>query len=90
MQTWYLYIIKCRDKSLYTGIALDVKRRFREHSEQGTRCAKYLRGKAPLKLVYKRKIGTRSQALRMEHRVKHLSKSQKKLLVSRKITLKDI
>jgi putative endonuclease len=90
MQTWYLYMIKCRDKSLYTGISLDVKRRFREHSEQGKRCARYLRGKAPLKLVFKTKIGTRSKALRTEYRIKRLSKSRKELLASHKININDI
>jgi putative endonuclease len=90
MQTWYLYMIKCRDKSLYTGITLDVKRRFMEHSEQGKRCARYLRGKAPMKLAFQTKIGTRSKALRMEYRVKRLSKSQKELLASHKINIKEI
>jgi putative endonuclease len=89
MQIWYLYMIKCRDKSLYTGIALDIKRRFREHSEQGKRCARYLRGKAPLKLVFKMKIGTWSKALRIEYRIKRLSKSRKELLVSHTINIKD-
>ena len=81
MQNWYLYIIRCRDGSLYTGVATHVERRFTEHAAQGNRCAKYLRGKAPLKLVFKRKIGTRGRALAFEYKVKQLSKSGKELLI---------
>jgi putative endonuclease len=82
MKTWYLYIIRCGDNSLYTGVATDVRRRFREHSEQGRLCAKYLRGKAPLQLVFKRRIGPRGYALSFEYKVKQLSKVDKELLIS--------
>ncbi|MBN1128458.1 MAG: GIY-YIG nuclease family protein, partial [Chitinispirillaceae bacterium] len=50
MTVWYLYIIRCRDRSLYTGIATDVGRRFGDHAGGSARCAKYLRGKGPLML----------------------------------------
>lgn len=79
MTQWYLYIIRCRDGSLYTGIATDVARRFAEHaSDKG---AKYLRGRGPLKLVYEQKIGTRAQALRIESQVKKLNRRLKERLV---------
>jgi putative endonuclease len=87
MAVWFLYMIRCRDASLYTGIALDVLRRFREHSEGGNRCAKYLRGKGPLKLVFKHKVGTKSSALKLEYRVKRLSKREKERIVRRKKSL---
>ncbi len=80
-QTWYLYMIRCNDGSLYTGITLDLIRRFCEHQEQGPKCAKYLRGKQPMELVYNAKFDCKQDALRAEIRIKKLSKLQKELLV---------
>jgi putative endonuclease len=80
MMVWYLYIIRCRDNSLYTGITVDVGRRFIEH-EQG-RGAKSLRGKGPLKPAFSAKLGTRSRALKLEYRIKRLPKAAKELIVS--------
>jgi putative endonuclease len=78
---WSIYILRCADGSLYTGVAVDVARRFEEHQSQGPKAAKYVRGRAPLKLVYTRKIGTRSEALKEEWRLKRLSKACKEQLV---------
>jgi putative endonuclease len=80
---WYLYIIRCRDASLYTGVTTDVGRRFAEHGSGGPLCAKYLRGKGLLTLVFSKKAGSRSRALQMEYRVKHLSKPEKERIVLR-------
>jgi putative endonuclease len=74
---WFLYMIRCRNQALYTGITTDVLRRFEEHQSQGKRCAKYLRGKGPLRLVYWEKIGTKSLASQAEYRLKRASKQQK-------------
>ena len=79
MMDWHLYLIRCGDGTLYTGIATDVARRFEEHA--AGRGAKYLRGRGPLALVFEAKIGDRSHALRAEHRVKGLKKEQKEALV---------
>jgi DNA-3-methyladenine glycosylase I len=84
IQTWYLYIVQTKDNTLYTGIALDVKTRFSEHEGQGKKCAKYLRGKAPLKLVFSKKVGSRSKALKIEHAIKQLSVSEKKSIIKTK------
>jgi putative endonuclease len=65
---WYVYILRCGDGSLYTGIATDVVRRLAEH--QTNKGAKYLRGRGPLKLVFEKQVGSRSQALKIEHKVK--------------------
>jgi len=81
MTDWYLYMIRVKDGSLYTGIATDVERRFAEHVEGGKKGSKYLRGRGPLKLVYRQKVGTRSQASKAEAQVKKLSKPQKEQLV---------
>ena len=71
-----IYLVECRDGRLYTGIATDVDRRLAEH-EAGDRGAKFLRGKGPLKLVYRQTIGSRSLASRVESRVKRLSRNEK-------------
>ena len=80
---WYLYMIRCHDGSLYTGISNDVSRRFEKHREMGKEGAKYLRGRSPLELVFQKKIGSKSSALKMEQKIKKLSKSQKEIIVQR-------
>ena len=81
MVEWYLYLVRCRDGSLYTGITTDVGRRFSEHEAGDTAGAKYLRGRGPLMLVYSKKLGDRGLALAVESRVKKLSKARKEELV---------
>ena len=76
-----VYILRCADGSLYTGIAKDMQRRLREH-ERGTRGAKYLRGRQPFKLVYERPVAERASALRVEHRIKRLDRRQKEALIA--------
>jgi len=90
MKIWFLYMIRCRDGSLYTGITTDVKRRFEEHSGNDRKGSKYLKGKAPLTLVLKKKIGSHSLALQVEHRVKQLKKPEKEMFADGKITIRDI
>ena len=71
-----VYLVRCRDGSLYTGIATDVGRRLAEH-ETSPRGAKYLRGKGPLTLVYQREIGDRSAATKVELAIKQLPRQVK-------------
>ena len=78
---WYLYMVRCSDSSLYTGIATDVARRFTEHAAQGKRAAKYLRGKDPLALVIAVEVGSRAEASRLEAKVKRLAKIDKEELI---------
>ncbi len=87
---WFLYLIRCADRSLYTGITTDVDRRFAEHCAQGTLCAKYLRGRGPLVLVFQVRVGTRSEASRLEVRVKRLSKARKEAMVIGEISLEEL
>jgi putative endonuclease len=75
-----LYILRCGDGSLYTGIALDVARRLEEH-RKGIRGAKYLRGRAPIELVFEEPAGDRATAQRLEYRVKSLSRAEKEALI---------
>ncbi len=81
MSDWHLYLIRCRDGSLYTGITTDVARRFAEHRENRGAGAKYLRGRGPLRLVFEKKLGNRSLALGVESKVKKLSKARKEELI---------
>lgn len=78
---WHVYMIRCADGSLYTGIATDVGRRFEEHRSGGGRAAKYLRGRAPLGVVFSRKIGDRRSALKMEAKIKKAPKRMKERLI---------
>ncbi len=78
---WHLYLIRCHDGSLYTGITTNVARRFAEHQENRGAGAKYLRGREPLMLVFQKKLGSRSLALSVESKVKKLSKARKEELI---------
>lgn len=78
---WHVYMIRCRDRSLYTGISNDVVRRFDVHEKMGKQGAKYLRGRGPLELVFDKKAGSRSSALKMERMIKKYSKAKKELIV---------
>lgn len=81
MTPWYLYLIRTADNALYTGITTDVDRRYRQH--QRGKGAKALRGKGELTLAFAAPVGDRSLALRMEYRVKQLTKPQKERLVAK-------
>jgi putative endonuclease len=83
-------MIRCADNSLYTGITIDLDRRFAEHQSQGKKCAKYLKGKSPLELSFTIEAGTKSEASRLEHRIKACSKTTKERLIARQITLEGL
>ncbi|MEQ9970243.1 GIY-YIG nuclease family protein [Pectobacterium carotovorum] len=76
---WYLYILRTVAGTLYTGITTDVSRRLNQH--QTGKGAKALRGKGELTLVFHCLVGDRSDALKLEYRIKQLSKNQKERLV---------
>lgn len=76
---WYLYILRCRDGSLYTGIATDVEKRLEAH--RSGKGAKYTRGRGPLELVYREVCGDHSQALKRELEIKALARQDKLLLI---------
>jgi putative endonuclease len=73
---WYLYMIECRDGSIYTGIAVDVDRRFEQHC--AGKGARYTRSHPPRKLLLTRKYRDRSAALKAEYRMKQLTAAEKK------------
>ena len=88
VKPWYLYLVRCGDDTLYTGISNDVPRRLAAHG-QG-RGARYLRGRGPLTLARKIRVGGRSAALKLERRVKRLPKARKEKLIQGKVKLKDL
>lgn len=77
---WHIYVLRCRDGSLYTGITTDVARRVAEH-EEGKLGAKYLRGRGPFNVVLEMEVEDRGLASRIEHRIKRLSKREKERLL---------
>lgn len=82
---WWLYMIRNRLNSIYTGISTDVERRFIEHSSGDKKGAKSLKGKGPLILLLKKKIGNKSKASKVEWHIKQLTKLQKENLVTGKL-----
>ena len=79
MATWYVYIVRCRDGSLYTGISRDVDARVAKHN-QG-RGARYTRGRGPVALVHKERKTSHTAALRREAAIKALCRRCKLALV---------
>lgn len=76
-----MYLVRCLDGALYTGIARDVERRLAQH--RAGRGAKALRGRGPLVLVLARRVGERGHALRVEAAIKRLKKNEKEVLAAR-------
>lgn len=79
-RNWELYILQCGDGSLYTGIAVDVEKRFAAHS--AGKGAKYTRGRGPLRIVYREVCGSHSDALKRELAVKALSREEKEIIIN--------
>ncbi|MCX6766920.1 MAG: GIY-YIG nuclease family protein [Candidatus Moranbacteria bacterium] len=79
---YHLYILKCADKTLYTGITTDLARRIAEHNEMKLG-AKYTSARRPVRLVYSKKFKNRSAASKEEARIKKLKKSEKLELVGK-------
>lgn len=80
MDKFFVYILKCADKTLYTGIAKDVKKRLAEHNSSKLG-AKYTRGRRPVELVYVKKYKNRSLASKQENKIKKLSRQEKLELI---------
>lgn len=78
---WFLYMIQCANGHLYTGVTLDIERRFKEHQTGGPKAAKFLRGKGPLLLVYNEEVGTQSGALKREIAIKRWPRAKKLALI---------
>src|SRR5689334_3375439 len=77
---WFLYLARCTDGTIYTGIARDVTARIAAHD--AGRGARYTRGRGPLAVCAIRRCTSRSEALRLEYAVKRLSRARKEKLLS--------
>jgi len=77
---WWVYILRCRDGTLYTGITTDLARRLAQHNA-GT-ASKYTRSRRPLAMVYREAAKTHGDALRREIAIKKLSRAAKDALVA--------
>jgi putative endonuclease len=79
---YYIYIVRCEDNSLYTGITTNYQRRFNEHKSISSLGAKYTRSHTPKKIevIWHTSLG-RSMASKLEYRIKRLSKVQKENLI---------
>jgi putative endonuclease len=82
MSDWFVYIVRCCDDSLYTGITKDVERRIQEHNDDDSLGAKYTKARRPVVLVHQEKCESRSAATRREIEIKKLSRKDKNILLS--------
>ncbi|WP_116475629.1 GIY-YIG nuclease family protein [Zobellella maritima] len=81
-QNWFIYLLRCRDGSLYAGITLDPQRRCREHNRDARRASRYVWSRRPAVLVWQQPLTDKSQALRLERRLKRLPKAHKEALLA--------
>lgn len=80
--TWFVYIVRCADNTLYTGVTTDIARRLREHNGETGNGAWYTKLRRPVVLVYAKTTETRSNAMKRERAIKRLSKERKEHLIS--------
>lgn len=80
-KAWYVYMLRCKDGSLYTGITNDVPARLEAH--RSGKGAKYTRGRGPLELVYTEQCADKSEALKRELAIKAMTREQKLQLIAK-------
>lgn len=85
--SWKLYILRCKDGTLYCGITTDVEARLETH--RSGKGAKYTRGRGPLELVYTEDCGDHSTALKREYAIKQLTRQEKQYLIENGKTPED-
>lgn len=78
---WSVYIVRCADNSLYTGIARDIHQRIAAHNGDGSKGARYTRSRRPVELVYQEVLPGQSEALKREYSIKQLSRAEKLQLI---------
>lgn len=79
--SWFTYLLRCADNSLYAGVTTDLDRRLQEHNKSNIKGAKYTRVRRPVTLVYSEPAGSRQQACKREYQIRKLSKKEKEKLV---------
>ena len=80
MKSWFVYMLRCTDNSLYTGITTDVVRRVSEHNAKKS-ITRYTRARQPVVLVYQESVNSRAEAGKREAQLKKLSKQEKEEIV---------
>lgn len=80
--SFWVYVVRCADATLYTGVARDVEKRLAEHNGAGTRGARYTAARRPVALVYQARFENRSRAQQEEARIKALSRQDKQILIA--------
>jgi putative endonuclease len=75
--SWNVYILRCADDTLYTGICKDLRRRLEQHNQAGSTAAKYTRGRLPVQLIYSETQADRAAATIREMRIKKMSRAEK-------------
>ncbi|MCB1757013.1 MAG: GIY-YIG nuclease family protein [Gammaproteobacteria bacterium] len=81
--SWTVYILRCADNTLYTGVTLDIERRLHEHNHDDRLAARYTRSRRPLTLIYSESAVNRSEALRRERMIKSMARIEKLKLAER-------
>jgi len=81
MDNWYVYMVRCADGSLYTGIAKNVDKRIDEHNNNNVLAAKYTRARRPVVMVYQQALDSRSAAARREYEIKAMTKEKKEAII---------
>ncbi len=81
MTDWTVYILRCKDDSLYTGITCDLERRLDEHNNNNRLASAYTRSRRPVKLVYQERHRDRSSASKREAEIKNMDKTVKEKLI---------
>lgn len=87
---YYVYMLRCEDNSIYTGITTDVERRMEEHFSQNEKCAKYTKNHKAKKLEALWQTENRILASKLEYAIKTLRKEEKEKIISDKKKLEDV
>ncbi|NND00476.1 MAG: GIY-YIG nuclease family protein [Gammaproteobacteria bacterium] len=80
--SWYLYMLRCADDSIYTGITNDLERRLEEHNHDNKKASRYTRARRPVNLIYKEPYEDRATASQREYQCKQLTRSEKLKLLA--------
>ncbi len=88
LKDWYVYIVRCADNSLYTGVTTNVVRRIHEHNNT-SKGAKYTKSRRPVKVVYVSTPTTMSEALKSEYKIKKKTKKMKEAFLTENNTVND-
>lgn len=82
MSDWYVYMLRCADNTLYTGVTTDPERRLREHNGEVKGGARYTRTRQPVTMVWQETHANRSEACKREAQIKRISKTAKEKLIT--------